>query len=280
MGLWDVAFLGLVQGLTEFLPISSSGHLVLFESLLGVESPGLTLEIALHAGTLLAVVWVYADDLGRMAAALPVDIGRSLASRSLRPLLDDPASRLALLVLAGTVPTGLMGLTFRPLFESLFDSLAAVGVFWIVTGLLLWVGSRRLGSDGNPVSVERDPGLADALVIGLAQGLAIAPGLSRSGTTIVAGLFRGVGRESAARFSFLLSLPAVTGAVLLDVKDISVQGSALPPAILGVGMFVAAFSGVVAIRLLLRFLREGRLQHFAYYCWIMGVTVLAWQSLL
>lgn len=274
MTLPEAAFLGLVQGLTEFLPISSSGHLVLFEHLLGVKVPGLTFEIAVHAGTLLAVVWVYADDIGRMARALGAGLAAALRGGGGRALTRDPDSRLALLVLAGTVPTGLIGLLFKPTFESLFNSLTAVGAFWLLTGALLWFTGGVAGGRGRGTEVLTP---ADALFVGLLQGAAIAPGISRSGSTIAAGLLRGLAPEAAARFSFLLSLPAVAGAALLDVKDIALGGSPVPLPTLAVAAAVAAVTGVFAIRFLLRVLAAGRLRVFAYYVWAMGLGVLAWQ---
>lgn len=272
MTLLEAAFLGLVQGLTEFLPISSSGHLVLFERLLGVKSPGLTFEITVHAGTMLAVIWVYADDLRRMAVALGA--GLAGAGRGGRALVRDPDARLALLVLAATVPTGLIGLSFKPVFESLFDSLTAVAFFWLLTGILLWIAGRAGTARGREAG---ELTLADALFVGVMQGVAIAPGLSRSGTTIAAGLLRGLAPGAAARFSFLLSLPAVAGATLLDIKDIAVGGSPVPLPALAAGAAVAAVTGVFAIRFLLRVLAEGRLRAFAYYVWALGLAVLAWQ---
>lgn len=274
MTLPEAAFLGLVQGLTEFLPISSSGHLVLFERLLGVKSPGLTFEIAVHAGTLLAVVWVYAADIGRMIAALGTGLGAALRGGGSRALVRNPDSRLALLVLAGTVPTGVIGLVFKPTFEALFDSLTAVAFFWLVTGVLLWFGGRAVGRRGRGTE---GLSLTDTLFVGLMQGAAIAPGLSRSGTTIAAGLLRGLAPEAAARFSFLLSLPAVAGAALLDVKDIAAGGSPVPLGVMGVGAAVAVVIGVFAIRFLLRVLAAGQLRAFAYYVWALGLLVLAWQ---
>ncbi len=265
MPIWKAVFLGVVQGLTEFLPISSSGHLVLFEHLLGVESPGVTFEVAVHAGTLLAVVWVYAADLRRMVAAL------------LRPPATwpgDPDARTALLVLAGTVPTGVIALAFRPAFEAMFNSLTAVAGFWLLTAAILWYADDRLAPGGRgPAAMT----LADALFVGVLQGAAVAPGLSRSGLTLAGGLVRGIERATAARFSFLLSLPAVTGAVLLDVKDIVSGGTGLGPLPLVVGAASAAVSGVAAIRFLLRVLGAGRLRAFAYYVGALGLGVLAWR---
>lgn len=265
MPIWKAVFLGAVQGLTEFLPVSSSGHLVFFESFLGVKTPGVTFEVALHVGTLLAVLWVYAADLRRMVAAL---------LRSPATWWDDPDARTALLVLVATVPTGVIALLFKPVFEAMFKSLTAVAGFWLLSAAILWYADERQAVRG------KGPGamtVGDALFIGALQGAAVAPGLSRSGVTLASGLVRGVERTAAARFSFLLAIPAITGAAVLSVKDISRDGGGIGLLPLAVGAATAAVTGVVAIRFLLRVLQAGRLRSFAYYLGVMGLGVLAWR---
>ncbi|MBE3591088.1 MAG: undecaprenyl-diphosphate phosphatase [Firmicutes bacterium] len=266
MALWQAVVLGLVQGLTEFLPVSSSGHLVLFQQLLGVRGAGVAVDVALHVGTLAAVVWVYGRDLARVL--------RAFARSLLRTGRPEPGARLAWAVLAATVPTGIIGLAGENVFAGWFGSLRAVGAFWLVTGALLyWAGRRRAGRKG-----EADITLLDALVVGMFQGLAIAPGLSRSGATIAAALGRGLRPEDAARFSFLLSIPAVAGAAALELPELATSPQAPLPA-MALGAAVAAVSGVWAIRYFLRILDRGRLSGFAYYVWALGAVVLGVSAL-
>ncbi|MCR4418778.1 MAG: undecaprenyl-diphosphate phosphatase [Clostridia bacterium] len=243
--------LGLVQGLTEFLPISSSGHLVIFQEWLGVGTPGLLFEVMVHFGTLLAVVAAFWRDI--------LDI------------LRRPWHKMLVLILVGTVPAGLMGLLLEPVFSAAFESLFVVGAALLVTGLLLWwAGRRPPGRKGLATT-----SLLDALAVGFGQGLAITPGLSRSGTTIAFALLRGMERQMAFRYSFLLSIPAVLGANLWEARSLAgeVGGIGIPPTYwLAVG--VAAISGYVAIRFLLAVLTHGRLYCFSYYCWLLGGAVL------
>lgn len=262
MALWQALVLGVVQGFTEFLPVSSSGHLVLAERLLGLSLPGLTFEIAVHVGTLVAVVWVYAADIRRMLAAL-----------WRRDFRNDADARLALYVILGSLPTAAMGLLFKPYIEGLFDSLLAVGYFLILTGVLLWVSDMRANRAGNR-GLSRGLSIPGALFIGVMQGTALAPGLSRSGATIAAGLLAGLPRVEAARFSFLLSLPAVGGAAILDLMDVGVAGAGISPALLFAGAAASAVTGFVAIKVLLQLLEARRLHLFAYYVWVLGLLVI------
>lgn len=296
MGLWQAVFLGVVQGLTEFLPISSSGHLVLFEQVLGVRTPGLTFEIALHFGTLLAVLGYYrADFAGMVAAALGPFTGRR---GGLGGLWADPHGRLLVLLAVGTLPAAVIGLAFKPVFERLFDSLTAVGFFWLLTAGLLWLASSRMpvarpGAGAAGLATGRDAGLRptgaarrlpdmswrDALFVGFLQAAAILPGVSRSGSTIAGGLLAGFAPEAAARYSFFLSVPAVAGAILLDLKDVLSEGLQVEVTTLLVGMATAFLSGLFAIKALLRLLGQGRLNVFAWYTLILGLAVLVWQGL-
>lgn len=274
--LWKAVVLGVVQGLTEFLPISSSGHLVLFESLLGVELPGITFEVVAHAGTLLAVMFVYWQDVRRLFNGM-FRGGRSggYADR-----------RLLLLVVLGTVPAVVVGLAIKPYLTAIFGSLILVAYGWIITAALLLVADRRLRMNLDAAeSSHNDPdaGLTVGRVaaIGAVQALAIWPGISRSGSTITAGLLLGLDRQTAARFSFLLAMPAIAGGVVLDLGNIwrEVSGGGAGGTGAGIlallAIFVAAaLSGYAAIRFLLRTLQRGRLSGFALYCLILGVLTL------
>ncbi|RMG16154.1 MAG: undecaprenyl-diphosphate phosphatase [Deltaproteobacteria bacterium] len=270
----DAVVLGVVQGLTEFLPVSSSGHLVVFEALLGAQQSGVAFEVVVHGGTLLAVLLVYGRDIGRIlrdtARALPMLLrgdGRGAYA------LED--FRLGLLLLVGTVPTAAIGLLLEDTFKALFSSLSAVGVAFLVTGALLHLAdrvTRRAEARIRPLSPGR------ALAIGVAQGAAITPGISRSGSTIATALLLGIDRVRAAQYSFLLSVPAILGAMILELRHglPPVAGGLLPYAL---GFVAAALSGFGALRVLLRLVRLGRLGVFAWYLWPLGLGVLAWAQL-
>ena len=249
--------LGFLQGLTEFLPVSSSGHLVLGQRLLGLTEPELLFDVAVHAGTLLAVVAVFWRDLWDMLRGLWDPAG--------------PGRRLIWLVVAGSIPTAILGLAARDFFERMFSSLAAVGIALLLTGALVWV-TRYLPRGHRDLNRT---GAGRAFWVGLAQGLAITPGLSRSGTTISVGLMLGLERRLAAHYSFLLSIPAVGGALLLQGREAILAGGA-PLTPLVVGGLAAAVSGYGALRLLLGVVQAGRLHLFAPYCWLLGLTALIW----
>jgi undecaprenyl-diphosphatase len=261
--------LGLVQGATEFIPVSSSGHLVIVPWLLGWEKPSLLFDTVLHWGTLLAIALVFwRDFLNIVVASL-----RSIGQRS----LADPNARLGWYIVAGSIPAALTGLLLKDQIEGLFASPAAAGGFLLVTAALL-IGSEQLARQRHRRKTADMLTWTDAIVIGLAQAIALAPGISRSGSTIAAGLARGVRREDAARFSFLLGTPAFLGAGLLELGDALATDSAVVAAqlpMLLVGFLFSALSGFVAIRFLLAYLRTRTLSIFAIYCILMAMVVLA-----
>jgi undecaprenyl-diphosphatase len=267
MNIIQALILGLIQGATEFIPVSSSAHLVLVPWALGWPAPGLPFDTVVHWGTLAAVVTYFWADLWRIVRAwfrtLPVLLGTRR--------LDDEEARLAWWIVVGTVPAVALGALFEDFFESLFSSPGAVAVFLLVTAALLAI-TERAGSRVR--SLER-VNAADATIIGLAQAVAIAPGISRSGATIAASLARGFRREAAARFSFLLSAPIIFGAGLTQLKSmIDAPGALSQVPILIIGFLAAAASGYLCIRFLLRYLQRGRLYIFAAYCAVVGLTVL------
>ena len=256
----SAAILGVVQGLTEFLPVSSSGHLVLFQNWLPVSGDPLAFDLALHLGTLVPVIWVYRADLLRVF---------SDATSGEGAYLERPGVRLLLLLVVASIPTALIGLTLEDLFAQLFHSAKAVGVAFGITGTLLWF--TRKFAKGSQLAHEL-PWLR-ALFIGFAQGIAITPGISRSGTTIAAGLFLGMDREAAARFSFLLSIPAIGGAFILKLGDLSLDALSLMPLLIGV--LSSAVSGYFALRVLLRLVRSGDFSKFAFYLWPLAIFAMA-----
>lgn len=260
MQIWQAALLGVVQGLTEFLPISSSGHLVLGQRLLGLTEPALMFDVAVHVGTLAAVVLVFSGDLWQIVRGLVFSDAQARQGR-----------RLLWLVVVGSIPTAIIGLLFKDQFESMFSSVAAVGAALLITGCLL-MASRLAPPTGRAINRV---GAGRALAIGVIQGLAITPGISRSGSTISLALLLGVERSLAARLSFVLSIPAILGALLLQalhLRDAALQP--LTPML--VGGAAAAISGWVALKLLLRLVQGGKLYWFAYYCWPLGLAALAW----
>ncbi len=251
----EAILLGVVQGLSEFLPVSSSGHLVLGRALLGVQSGDLVFEVIVHFGTLLAVFAVLG---GRI---------RGLASGCIRR--EAASLRMLQLLLVGTVPAGVAGFFFEDYVALAFGSPAAAAGCLVATGIVLWSTRFVTGR-------RSEIGFADALLIGLAQALAILPGISRSGLTISAGIWRGVDGREAATFSFLLSIPVILGATALKAGDLIAH----PPDWNVVGPLVAGLaaafaSGVFAIRWLFAVLRGSRLDRFSYYCWAIGFVALA-----
>ncbi len=257
--MWIAIFLGVVQGLTEFLPVSSSGHLVLFQQLVSLPGDQLFFDLALHMGTLLPVLWVYRADLLRMLRAPVAESG---------PIAERPGTRLMGLIVLGSIPTAIIGLLFEDLFEQIFASPAALTVTFTLTGALLFLSGRV--PQGEATELEMKPW--QALLIGLAQGLAITPGISRSGTTIAVALFLGMRREYAARFSFLLSIPAIGGAFLLKLKDIRPGAIAVDATL--VGALAALVSGYLALRLLIRLVKSGDFSRFAWYVWAVAAFSL------
>jgi len=263
MSFWEALILGIVQGLTEFLPVSSSGHLALANALLGGAGPAeenLLLSVVLHAATALATVVVFRKDIFSL----------------LKGLLKNPEDqRFALLILLSMIPVGVVGIFFKDKLETLFgDNVLFVGCMLLLTGFLLLLTHYRRQEFG------REVGFLDALVIGLAQAVAVLPGISRSGSTIATALLLGVDRNKAARFSFLMVLPPIAGATLLELKDF-MEAQAAGEAIglsfgaLGVG-FVAAFvSGLVACQWMIRLVQRGQLFYFAVYCFIVGLLAIA-----
>ncbi len=267
MNAFETFILGVVQGLTEFLPISSSGHLVLFQNLFGFTEPELLLDAALHFGTLVAVCVHFRSDLKQMA----LDTLNTLAHPGdLRPKTQRPHFALFLAVLAGSVPTAAIGILFRKPLTGLFGSVDAVGIALLATGGI--VALTRL------VPQERGTrdrvGFLIAFAVGAAQGLAIVPGISRSGTTIACGLLLGLERQLAGRFSFLLSIPAISGALALELTSPDFQRIGFLPLI--IGFIFSGVTGLLALRLLMGMIRKGHLYYFAPYCWALGLFVLTY----
>jgi len=253
--------LGILQGLGEFLPISSSGHLIAVPWLLGWPDSGLAFDVALHLGTLAAVAAAFWKDWVRLltAGVKGVVSGKPLA---------DPDSRLLFYIALATVPGAIAGKLLEEWAESTFRSPALVAVMMALMGVVLWVADRR----ANRVPGDEHVSLRDALLIGFAQALALVPGTSRSGATISMALFLGMRREAAARFSFLLALPITAGAALLKVPHLFRAGGETGPVL--IGMLAAAVSGFLAIRFLLSYVRTRDYLPFVVYRFAFAAVVL------
>lgn len=272
MDLITAIILGVVQGATEFLPISSSGHLVLVPWLMGWAQPGLAFDAFLHLGTLVAVLFYFRRELFQL-------LGAWLASIRYASLGGDENRRLAWLILAATLPAAILGISLEDFLVRFFSDPQAVSIFLLGTALILWLGERSRASlviaGETPKEEMAGLTLLDALLIGVAQAVAILPGISRSGTTISTGLWRGLEREEAARFSFLLSVPVILGAGMLKLWEL-LQSPAFGnhgPILLS-GFLAALVSGYLAINFLLSFLQRKNLYPFALYCLVLGLITL------
>ncbi len=257
MSLFEAVVLGVVQGLTEFFPVSSSGHLVLGEALLGVDPPGVSFEVVAHLGTLASVLFLYRRRVAELANGL---------------LHRDPgAFRYVGLLALATLPAAVAGLTLSGPIARLFHRPVLAAAALLATGAVVYA-TRRLVARG----VRPEPRWAGALAVGVAQAVALVPGISRSGMTVAAALGVGVERERAAEFSFLMSVPAILGASLLELPGHAGAGpgEGLPLAVMAAAAAAAFVAGVLAIAVFVRWLRAGRFHRFAYYCWAVGASYI------
>lgn len=264
----DVALvLGALQGATEFLPVSSSGHLALGQAFFGVdpEAGGHRFSIVAHVGTLLAVVWMYRRDV------------LELAMVPLRPLTPSPARQTLLMMVLATLPLGLV------LVPGVEDAILAVesdprlvGGCLLLTAAILFVAFRRPSEAGSDEIDPPPPSPGVALTVGVAQLLAVLPGVSRSGSTIAAGLGLGLSRSAAARFSFLISIPAILGATVLEIAKLGEEAAAIDPMPYVVGFVVSFVVGLACLRLLLLLVRSGRIGGFVIYLVVVGTAAIVW----
>jgi undecaprenyl-diphosphatase len=266
----EAVVLGVVQGLTEFLPVSSSGHLVLFQHLFGLVEPELLFDVCVHVGTLAAVLVVFHRDILNLISTLVRLPGLARAEGGLNALfVNHREFRLMAMIVLGCVPTAILGVLFAKMAEQLFGTVWLVGAALMVTGTFLWF-TRNQKTVGRTIRQMR---LKDALLIGLVQGLAIIPGISRSGATISAALYLGVDRELAGKYSFLLAIPAILGALVLGL-DSEVFHTTLPAGTILAGSLAAAVVGYLALVLLLKMVKKGQLHRFAPYCWVVGAGAI------
>ena len=255
MNVWEAISLGVLQGATEFFPVSSSGHLVVGQTLLGLEISGVQFEVAVHMATLISVLLVYR---GRLMDLLYGTLRR-----------DGDAWRYVGLLALATLPAGIVGVFFRDAIEGLFESPFVPATAFLVTGAILWSTRRTLGREE-----WKKPGWGVALLIGFSQAFALVPGISRSGTTVAMALWLGVAAEEAAAFSFLMAIPAIGGAALLQIPELAAEGLTLSGTALAAGFTVAAITGVLAIKAFLVLLSRKTFHRFAIYCWTIGTAFL------
>jgi undecaprenyl-diphosphatase len=266
----EAVILGVVQGLTEPLPVSSSAHLVIVPALIpGFHQPSVAFDVLLHLGTLLAVVFFLRREIGELFASLMpgkakddsvpgTDAGEKAANR-----------RMILWIMIATLLTGIIGVLFKDRIERLFESVETTACMLFITGIMLFLSDRVKTNQRR----KEEMNLTDGIVLGLVQAVALIPGISRSGSTIAFGIFRGLERKTSAKFSFLLSIPAIGGAVILKSADLlRLAAGDLP--VLGAGFVAAAVTGFLSLKLLFAIINKTGLAPFAYYCWFAGAATL------
>jgi undecaprenyl-diphosphatase len=247
----EILILAVIQGLTEWLPISSSGHLVITQKVLGLNLP-LIYSVMLHVGTLIVVLVVFRKDIA--------DIIKTLVKRD----FETEEGKLALFIAVGSVPIAIIGFVFYDFLKSLFSNLFAVGLALLIMGCVLFFSEKRRGN--------RKMGILDSLLIGLAQGVTIIPGISRSGITVATGLLRRVDKAIVFKYSFLLSVPAVLGATVMESRELVVGNMDMVPLFLGA--IISMIVGYVSLKLLQKIVMNEKIHLFAYYCWIVGLVII------
>ena len=258
MKIIEAVFLGIIQGLTEFLPVSSSGHLAMLQKIFGIEEPAVTFDIFLHIATLIPVFIIFWKDIVS--------------------LIKKPFQKTTLLLIAGTLPLVVIALFFKDQIDMLFVTGSFLGVNFLITGMLLILADGKKGGK----KTMKEMSVPNALFIGILQGIAVMPAVSRSGATICGSLFAGLKRESAARFSFLLSIPAILGGFVMQLKGVIVDGAdffALGVTPMLAGFIAAVLSGFVAIRIMLKVIKTSRLVYFSYYVCFLGALIIIDQTI-
>lgn len=269
----EAIILGLVQGLAEFLPISSSGHLALIEQAFNIsEDNVLVFAVLLHVGTLVSVFICYWKDIWELIVELGLTFKDIFTGKGLR-IEERPVRKLGLMIIIATIPTGIIGLCFNDLFNSMYNSVVPIGIGLLITGFLLVFAEKR-SKASKKIGEMR---YLDALIVGTVQGVAIWPGISRSGSTLFGSLMCNLDREFAVKFVFLMSIPSILGSAVLEAPDAFAQGMSMAdfgPIL--VGMIVAAVSGLIAIRTMIKIVSKNKLVYFSYYVWLVGALVVGY----
>ncbi len=247
MDAFQAIFLGIIQGITEWLPISSSGHLVIFQEFLNIPA-SVSFDLLLHLGTLVVICFVFRKDIWNIIKAV------------LKRDFESEEGKWAYYIIIGSIPIFLAGLFFEPIIDLFFSSVLVAGIGWIITGIFLYFTKTIK----NNLTVNKK----SSINIGIVQAFALIPGVSRSGSTISMGIFSGVERDVAAKFSFLLSIPAILGAMVLKINDFSIDFVSI------IGLLTSIIVGYLSLRLLLKIVRRGDLWKFSYYCFILGFSAI------
>lgn len=268
MGYIEAIVLGLVQGLSEFLPISSSGHLALLQSLFEInEDKVIFFAVLLHIGTLVSIFVVYHKDIYALIKELFLLFKDIFTGKGLR-IEERPIRKLGIMIIVSSIPTAIMGLLFSDYIDKIFGSLTVIAICWIITGFIL-LFSEKLKNNKKEIEGMK---YRNAIFIGICQGFAIMPGISRSGSTIVGSLVTGLKREFAVEFAFLISIPAILGSAILEFPKAikaGIEPSTIGPMI--VGFLVAAISGYFAITTMIKIVSKHKMRYFSYYVWIIGL---------
>ena len=271
MTYFEATILGLVQGLAEFLPISSSGHLALLQNWFGIEETKVLLfTVLLHVGTLISVFIMYWKDIWELIVELGLTIKDICTGKGLR-MEERPVRKLGVMIIVATIPTAIIGFAFKDFFDSLYTSVIPIGVGLIITGFLLVFAEKK----GESTRGIKEMNLRNAIFIGTVQGIAICPGISRSGSTLFGSLVCNLDRKFAVKFVFLISIPSILGSAILETPaaiEAGISLSQLGPVLWG--MLVAAVSGVVAIKSMIKIVSDKKLSIFSYYVWILGLIVV------
>ena len=268
MNVFQSILLGILQGVTEFLPVSSSGHLVLAKALMHINTGNdISFEVFVHFGTMLSVLVVFRNDVLRIIFSIMEAIQHPFQIKELYK--QSEIFRLVVYIIIGCIPAGVLGVLFNEQIESLFNDAKLVSDMLLITGLILFLTRFSKSTGNNRITLK------SALGVGLAQSVAILPGISRAGSTISTGLMMNVSQDQAARFSFLMALPVILGATLLKVRHLIINPPSIHQSlILSTGTIVASISGYIALKLLLRVLQKGKFSLFSYYCFAVGILGL------
>ncbi len=289
MSLIESIILGFIQGITEFLPVSSSGHLAIFKNFFGLSEVGISYDILLHVGTLVAVFICFWSDIWELivnGVGIVVDVCKNIGrffnnlingkkpgytKKEYNKVIDTPYRRYVMLIIVATIPTGIMGILLKDIIEQAATALLIPGICLLITSVLLLIADNT--KDGN--DTEATTSYKKAGIIGICQGFATLPGISRSGTTITACLVTGLDRAFAVKFSFIVSIPAILGAAVLDIPDMLTESiPAMEWVYYIVGTVVAAVVGFICIKTMLKVVRQKKFKGFSLYCAIMGLVAI------
>lgn len=262
--------LGLIQGLTEFFPVSSSGHLVIAKYFLKLHLPGAAFEAFLHFGTVIAVIVLFRKEIKELVISFFDSIKRLFQGENMVNILkNNLSSRLAWFLVISTIPAAMIGYAFSSYFETLFSKPITTSFMLMITGVLLWIGNKKKSSGNKNIS---EITYKDAIIIGLAQAIAIFPGISRSGLTVIAGLSRNLNREFAAKYSFILSVPIILGASMFKIWELSS---------LDINIYILILSGLMAtvtsygaMKIFITLLKNRKIYFFSYYLWTLSVLTI------